>query len=77
MASLAEGFSLAEKAGLDQYMVLEVLNLSDISCPMVDTKGTAILEVSYNICRVVFNLHVLQQRSQDVTYKFSVALIAQ
>ena len=46
MASLAEGFSLAEKAGLDQYMLLEILNLSPIACPMVDTKGSAILEVS-------------------------------
>nr|CAB3249652.1 glyoxylate/succinic semialdehyde reductase 1 [Phallusia mammillata] len=44
MASLAEGLSLAEKAGLDQYTLLDVLNLSAISCPLVQTKGSAILE---------------------------------
>jgi len=45
MASLAEGLSLAEKAGLDQYTLLDVLNLSPIACPLVQTKGSAILEV--------------------------------
>ncbi|XP_076810641.1 uncharacterized protein LOC143453254 isoform X2 [Clavelina lepadiformis] len=44
MASLAEGLSLAEKAGVDQYTLLDVLNLSDIACPLVKTKGAAILE---------------------------------
>ena len=46
MSSLAEGLSLAEKAGLDQYTLLEVLNMTDIACPLVRTKGSAILEVS-------------------------------
>lgn len=46
MASLAEGLSLAEKAGLDQYMLLEILNLGALACPLVSTKGAAILEVS-------------------------------
>lgn len=44
MTSLAEGLSLAEKAGLDQYTLLEVLNMTDIACPLVRTKGSAILE---------------------------------
>ncbi|XP_078496004.1 uncharacterized protein LOC100180692 isoform X2 [Ciona intestinalis] len=44
MASLSEGLSLAEKAGLDQYTLLDVLNMSSISCPFVKSKGTAILE---------------------------------
>jgi len=51
MASLAEGFSLAEKAGLDQYMLLEILNLSPVACPMVDAKGSAILEVGVDNCK--------------------------
>ncbi|CAK8686389.1 unnamed protein product [Clavelina lepadiformis] len=48
MASLAEGLSLAEKAGVDQYTLLDVLNLSDIACPLVKTKGAAILEVTFS-----------------------------
>uniref|UniRef100_H2YMD2 Cytokine-like nuclear factor N-PAC n=1 Tax=Ciona savignyi TaxID=51511 RepID=H2YMD2_CIOSA len=44
MASLSEGLSLAEKAGLDQYTLLDVLSMSSIACPLVKSKGAAILE---------------------------------
>jgi len=44
MTSLSEGLSLAEKSGLDQYTLLEVLNMTDIACPLVRSKGSAILE---------------------------------
>lgn len=46
-ASLAESLTLAEKAGLDQYILLEILNLSGLSCDVVKSKGEAIMEVSH------------------------------
>lgn len=45
-ASLSESLALAEKAGLDQYILLEILNLSGLSCNVVKNKGEAIMEVS-------------------------------
>lgn len=44
MASLSESLSLAEKAGLDQYTLLEMLNMGSLSCPLVKSKGAAVLE---------------------------------
>lgn len=44
VASLSESLSLAEKAGLDQYTLLEMLNLSGLSCSVVKNKGAAIME---------------------------------
>nr|XP_039255840.1 glyoxylate/succinic semialdehyde reductase 1-like isoform X1 [Styela clava] len=44
MASISESLSLAEKAGLDQYTLLEILNMGALSCPLVKSKGAAVLE---------------------------------
>lgn len=45
MASISEGFSLAEQAGVDQYTLLDILESSALACPLVKSKGSAILEV--------------------------------
>lgn len=39
MASLAEGMAMAEKVGLDQEDVAEVLSLGSLSCPTVIHKS--------------------------------------
>lgn len=42
MAGLAEGMALADRAGLQQKDVLEVLELTSLACPMMieKSKGT-------------------------------------
>ena len=44
LAGLAEGMALADRAGLQQKDVLEVLELTSLACPMLITKGKAIIE---------------------------------
>lgn len=44
LAGLAEGMALADRAGLQQKDVLEVLELTSLACPMVLTKGKAIID---------------------------------
>ena len=39
IAGLAESLALAEKVGLDQEGVLQILDLSPVACPLVKTKG--------------------------------------
>lgn len=48
MASLAEGMAMAEKVGLDQEDVAEVLALGSLSCPTVIHKSQAILNQKYD-----------------------------
>ncbi|KAL5012099.1 hypothetical protein ScPMuIL_010650 [Solemya velum] len=48
MASLAEGMAMAEKVGLDQEDVAEVLSLGSLSCPTVIHKSQAILNQKYD-----------------------------
>lgn len=43
MCGLAEGMALAEKAGLNQGTLLEVLNLGSMASPLVCGKGNAII----------------------------------
>ncbi|XP_071846382.1 cytokine-like nuclear factor N-PAC isoform X2 [Apostichopus japonicus] len=43
MCGLAEGMALAEKAGLSQSVLLEVLNLGSLASPLVCGKGNAII----------------------------------
>lgn len=43
MTSFAEGLSLADKAGLQQQDVLDVLALGAIACPMFGVKGPAMI----------------------------------
>ena len=55
MAGLAEGMALADRAGLQQKDVLEVLELTSLACPMMieKSKGT-LLENKYR--RMIFLL---------------------
>lgn len=47
MASLAEGLTLAKKAGMSQRDVLEVISLGAMSCPMFSLKGPAMVEGNF------------------------------
>jgi len=47
LAGLAEGMALADRAGLQQKDILEVLQLTGLACPMMVNKGKAILEGSF------------------------------
>jgi len=44
LAGLAEGMALADRAGLQQKDVLEVLELTGLNCPSILQKGKAIIE---------------------------------
>ncbi len=44
LAGLAEGMALADRAGLQQKDVLEVLELTSLACPLMVNKGKAIIE---------------------------------
>ncbi|XP_063228263.1 cytokine-like nuclear factor N-PAC isoform X2 [Bacillus rossius redtenbacheri] len=44
LAGLAEGMALADRAGLQQKDVMEVLELTALACPMILEKGKAIVE---------------------------------
>ena len=39
LAGLAEGLALADRAGLQQKDVMEVLELTHLACPMLVDKG--------------------------------------
>lgn len=47
LAGLAEGMALADRAGLQQKDILEVLGLTGLACPMMVEKGKAILDGSF------------------------------
>jgi glyoxylate/succinic semialdehyde reductase len=47
MAALAEAMALAEKSGLSQADLLEVLSLGAMANPMFAVKGPAVVERSY------------------------------
>jgi len=47
LAGLAEGMALADRAGLQQKDILEVLGLTGLACPMMVEKGKAILEGAF------------------------------
>jgi 3-hydroxyisobutyrate dehydrogenase-like beta-hydroxyacid dehydrogenase len=74
MAGLAEGMALADRAGLQQKDVLEVLELTSLACPMMieKSKGTLMEKMTprlhfydkpfyFFICKSLFNkiLHSL------------------
>ena len=49
LAGLAEALALAEKVGLEQDEVLQILELSPIACSFIKAKGQGkISPVSYN-----------------------------
>ncbi|XP_066999314.2 cytokine-like nuclear factor N-PAC isoform X2 [Anabrus simplex] len=47
LAGLAEGMALADRAGLQQKDVLEVLELTSLACPTILDKGRAIIEGAF------------------------------
>jgi len=47
VAGVAEGMALADRAGLQQRDVLEILELTTLSCPLLLEKGKAILEGAF------------------------------
>merc|ERR550532_3431660 len=44
LAGLAEGMALADRAGLQQKDVLEVLELTGLACPILLNKGKSIID---------------------------------
>ena len=44
LAGLAEGMALADRAGLQQKDVLEVLELTGLACPILMNKGRSIID---------------------------------
>merc|ERR1712129_100393 len=44
LAGLAEGMALADRAGLQQKDILEVLQLTGLACPLMVEEGKAIIE---------------------------------
>ncbi|KAG1714688.1 putative oxidoreductase GLYR1 [Nymphon striatum] len=48
MAGLAEGMALADRAGLMQKDLLEILEQSSLSCPIFTEKGKAIIDGSFS-----------------------------
>ena len=44
LAGLAEGMALADRAGLQQKDVMEVLELTGLACPTILGKGKAIID---------------------------------
>ena len=47
LAGMAEGMALADRAGLQQKDILEVLQLTGLACPMLIEKGKAIIDGSF------------------------------
>jgi len=47
IAGVAEGMALADRAGLQQRDVLEIFELTSLSCPLLMEKGKAILEGAF------------------------------
>eukprot|EP00096_Caligus_rogercresseyi_P009459 TRINITY_DN321_c0_g1_i1.p1 TRINITY_DN321_c0_g1~~TRINITY_DN321_c0_g1_i1.p1 ORF type:complete len:503 (-),score=196.60 TRINITY_DN321_c0_g1_i1:246-1754(-) len=60
LAGLAEGMALADRAGLQQKDVLEVLELTGLSCPLIIRKGKAIIEGGFP------TNHPLQHMQKDL-----------
>ena len=60
LAGLAEGMALADRAGLQQKDVMEVLELTSLACPLMVEKGKAIIEGSFP------TNHPLQHMQKDL-----------
>lgn len=60
LAGLAEGMALADRAGLQQKDVMEVLELTSLSCPLMVQKGKAIIEGGFP------TNHPLQHMQKDL-----------
>ncbi|CAH1778132.1 unnamed protein product [Owenia fusiformis] len=55
LTGLAEGLALAEKVGLDQEEVLQVLDFGSLSCPLIKDRGKAMMEGRYEPENLVRN----------------------
>ncbi|TRY70634.1 hypothetical protein TCAL_17284 [Tigriopus californicus] len=60
LAGFAEGMALADRAGLQQKDVLEVLGLTSLACPLMVEKGKAIIEGAFP------THHPLQHMQKDL-----------
>ena len=60
LSGLAEGMALADRAGLQQKDVLEVLELTSLACPLMVEKGKAIIEGAFP------THHPLQHMQKDL-----------
>lgn len=49
LAGLAEGLALADRAGLQQKDVMEVLELTQLACPMLVDKGKGTKRWNYGL----------------------------
>ncbi|XP_073994857.1 nucleosome-destabilizing factor [Rhodnius prolixus] len=47
LAGLAEGLALADRCGLQQSDILEVISMTSLKCPMISEKGKCITECSF------------------------------
>lgn len=66
LAGMAEGMALADRAGLQQKDILEVLALTGLACPMMVEKGRAILEGTFPAS------HPLQHMQKDLKLALSM-----
>ena len=53
LAGLAEGMALADRAGLQQKDVMEVLELTGLACPTILGKGKAIIDGGFPTHQVI------------------------
>lgn len=67
LAGLAEGMALADRAGLQQKDILEVLQLTSLACPLIQEKGKAIIEGGFP------TNHPLQHMQKDLKLSLNMA----
>ena len=67
LAGLAEGMALADRAGLQQKDILEVLQLTSLACPLMQEKGKAIIEGGFP------TNHPLQHMQKDLKLSLNMA----
>ncbi|XP_075235284.1 nucleosome-destabilizing factor [Lycorma delicatula] len=66
LAGLAEGMALADRAGLQQKDVLEVIELTSFACPTILDKGKAIIDGVFS------THHPLQHMQKDLKLSLSL-----
>lgn len=67
LAGLAEGMALADRAGLKQKDILDVLKLTSLACPLMQEKGQAIIEGGFP------TNHPLQHMQKDLKLSLNMA----
>jgi 3-hydroxyisobutyrate dehydrogenase len=67
LAGLAEGMALADRAGLQQKDILEILQLTSLACPLIQDKGRAIIEGGFP------TNHPLQHMQKDLKLTLNMA----